>query len=262
MAGFVSSIPVNTFLRGGTRPLPRCGLAPRTDIALATRFMPSMGLRDYFYGLVDRARAQTGVTMSLAQPIQAPEKHEVLGTPMQKPPNEWKEPLEEALFGLGCFWGAERKFWEAEGVYTTSVGYAGGAAENPTYRAVCSGRTGHAEVVNVVYDSSKTSYQDMLNIFWEAHDPTTKDRQGNDVGTQYRSVIFYYNDEQKAAAERTKAHFDNILREQGMSPTVTEIVPAQTYYFAEEYHQQYLHKNPWGYCGLGGIGVYTPPQKS
>eukprot|EP00177_Eucheuma_denticulatum_P007422 GFKZ01013512.1.p1 GENE.GFKZ01013512.1~~GFKZ01013512.1.p1 ORF type:complete len:251 (+),score=28.12 GFKZ01013512.1:106-858(+) len=195
---------------------------------------------------------------SSSAPIKPPPAHIVLNTPMERPKDGWKPPLKEAMFGLGCFWGAERKFWKADGVYTTSVGYAGGITENPRYREVCSGRTGHAEVVNVVFDETKTSYEKMLDIFWDAHDPTTRNRQGNDVGTQYRSAIYYYNDEQKKLAEQTRDHFNTLLKEGGRNPIVTEIAPAPTYFFAEDYHQQYLQKNPNGYCGLGGTGLYRP----
>ncbi|CDF34608.1 unnamed protein product [Chondrus crispus] len=195
-------------------------------------------------------------------PIAPPEKHVVLGTSPAQPEGGWKPPLEQAIFGLGCFWGAERKFWTAPGVHTTSVGYAGGMVPNPRYRPVCSGRTGHAEVVNVVFDQSKTSFEDMLDIFWDAHDPTTKNRQGNDVGSQYRSAIFYYNDAQRKLAEQTRDHFNDLLKEAGRNACTTEIKPAGKYYFAEEYHQQYLHKNPTGYCGLGGTGLYRPLKKA
>lgn len=166
-----------------------------------------------------------------------------------------------AMFGLGCFWGAERKFWKIPGVYSTSVGYAGGQTKNPTYREVCGGRTGHAEVVRVVYDDKKVDYESLLDVFWDAHNPTTKNRQGNDVGTQYRSVIFVYDEEQKKLAEMTKKRFDGILKEKGVGRVVTEIDQAPEYWFAEDYHQQYLEKNPRGYCGLGGTGLYQARER-
>jgi len=159
---------------------------------------------------------------------------------------------------MGCFWGAERKFWEAPGVYTTAVGYAGGLTPNPTYQEVCSGRTGHDEVVLVVFDPARTTYDDLLRIFWENHDPTQGMRQGNDVGTQYRSAIYYSDDEQKAAAEASRAMFQAELTRQGYGEITTEIEAAPTFYYAEDYHQQYLAKNPNGYCGLGGTGVSCP----
>lgn len=166
-----------------------------------------------------------------------------------------------AMFGLGCFWGAERKFWQLPGVYSTAVGYAGGQTDNPTYYEVCSGRTGHAEVVRVIYDPKKVSFETLLDTFWAAHDPTTKNRQGNDVGTQYRSVIYVNDEEQKKMAEETKRRFDKVLREKGVGNVVTEIEEAPKFYFAEDYHQQYLAKNPRGYCGLGGTGLYEPRER-
>jgi peptide-methionine (S)-S-oxide reductase len=167
--------------------------------------------------------------------------------------------LEMAVFGLGCFWGAERKFWElGEGVYVTAVGYAGGATPNPTYEEVCSGRTGHNEVVLVVYDPKKISYDMLLKTFWESHDPTQGMRQGNDVGTQYRSGIYTFTAAQRKAAEESKAMYDKALKAKGFGASTTEIVDAPEFYFAEDYHQQYLAKNPSGYCGLGGTGVSCP----
>lgn len=164
-----------------------------------------------------------------------------------------------ALFGLGCFWGAERLFWETPGVYSTMVGYAGGITPNPTYREVCSGLTGHNEVVRVIYDPAVVDYQDLLTLFWEAHDPTQGMRQGNDVGTQYRSGIYTYGDEQMQAAQASLAVYQNALQQAGRRGRITtEIIPAPTFYYAEEYHQQYLAKNPGGYCGLGGTGVACP----
>lgn len=162
---------------------------------------------------------------------------------------------EEAVFGMGCFWGAERKFWSIPGVISTSVGYAGGARKDPTYQQVCSGATGHAEVVRVVFDPAQVSYDELLRVFWENHDPTQGNRQGNDVGTQYRSAIFTYSPEQQAAAEASKRAYEARLAQHRFGPITTQIAPAPPYYLAEEYHQQYLKKNPNGYCGIGGTGV-------
>ena len=184
-----------------------------------------------------------------------PAKHFVNGHPLKAP---FPDGLETAMFGMGCFWGAERKFWEATGVYTTAVGYAAGLTPNPTYQEVCSGRTGHNEVVLVVYDPKKISYERLLKTFWESHDPTQGMRQGNDVGTQYRSGIYVFSPEQRAAAEAAKAAYDKALAAARMGPISTEIRDAPPFYFAEDYHQQYLAKNPMGYCGLGGTGVSCP----
>jgi peptide-methionine (S)-S-oxide reductase len=184
-----------------------------------------------------------------------PERHAVLGTPLEPP---FPEGLSTAVFGLGCFWGAERKFWQIEGVYTTAVGYAGGFTPNPTYEEVCGGRTGHTEAVLVVFDSDKVSYRDLLAVFWEAHDPTQGMRQGNDTGTQYRSAIYFADDEQRRAAEETRDAYEEALGSAGYGPITTEIAPAGPFYYAEGYHQQYLHKVPNGYCGLGGTGVSCP----
>ncbi len=188
-------------------------------------------------------------------PIPTAEKHFVLGRPLKGlyPPGH-----ATALFGLGCFWGAERKFWELEGVLVTAVGYAGGPTPNPTYEEVCSGRTGHAEVVLVVYDPGRISYERLLKVFWESHDPTQGMRQGNDVGTQYRSAIYVSDRAQRAAAEGSKAMYVKALAAKGYGPITTEIRHAPPFYFAEDYHQQYLAKNPSGYCGLGGTGVSCP----
>jgi peptide-methionine (S)-S-oxide reductase len=166
--------------------------------------------------------------------------------------------LEQALFGMGCFWGAERKFWQLTGVYSTAVGYAAGHTPNPTYREVCSGMTGHSEVVLVVFDPTVIRYEDLLQVFWENHDPTQGMRQGNDVGTQYRSGIYYYNDAQRRAAEASRDAYQPRLAAEGYGPVTTEILPAPAFYYAEDYHQQYLAKNPDGYCGLGGTGVACP----
>jgi peptide-methionine (S)-S-oxide reductase len=184
-----------------------------------------------------------------------PARHEVLGTPLEPP---FPEGLERAVFGLGCFWGAERVFWEAPGVYTTAVGYAGGFTPNPTYGEVCGGRTGHTEAVLVVFDPAKTSYDELLRLFWENHDPTQGMRQGNDVGTQYRSAILYESDAQRKAAERSRASYEERLRAAGHGPITTEVAPLGEFFYAEDYHQQYLAKNPNGYCGLGGTGVSCP----
>jgi peptide-methionine (S)-S-oxide reductase len=166
--------------------------------------------------------------------------------------------LQRAMFGMGCFWGAERKFWQLEGVYTTAVGYAAGQTENPTYQEVCSGMTGHAEVVLVVFDPKIVTFDDLLKVFWENHNPTQGMRQGNDVGTQYRSGIYYYDEEQRRAAERSRDMYQQRLSAAGHGTITTDILPAPEFYYAEEYHQQYLAKNPNGYCGLGGTGVSCP----
>ena len=182
--------------------------------------------------------------------------HFVNGRPLKGP---YPEGLETAVFGLGCFWGAERKFWElGDGIHVTAVGYAGGPTPNPTYEEVCSGRTGHAEVVLVVFDPRKISYDALLKTFWESHDPTQGMRQGNDIGTQYRSAIYATSEAQKAAAQSAKAAYEKALRAKGYGAITTEIAPAGPFYFAEDYHQQYLAKNPGGYCGLGGTGVACP----
>jgi len=181
-----------------------------------------------------------------------PETHAVLGTPL-KPP--FPEGIEVAYFALGCFWGAERIFWEMDGVYSTAVGYQNGITPNPTYEETVTGKTGHAETVMVAFDPSKVSYEDLLKVFFEEHDPTQGMRQGNDVGTTYRSGIFYVNDAQKETAERVRDAYDADLRSAGKDPVTTEIAPAGPFYYAEDYHQQYLHKVPNGYCGLKGTGV-------
>ncbi|MET0166066.1 MAG: peptide-methionine (S)-S-oxide reductase MsrA [Vicinamibacterales bacterium] len=193
-----------------------------------------------------------------AESMDVPERHFVNGNPL-KPP--FPTGMRTALFGLGCFWGAERKFWQLPGVYTTAVGYAGGYTPNPSYEEVCSGMTGHNEVVLVVYDPTKTSYERLLQTFWESHDPTQGMRQGNDVGTQYRSGIYVYDAEQRAAAEQSRKAYEASLKRSGFSEITTEILDAPEFYYAEDYHQQYLAKNPGGYCGLGGCGIsYVPPQ--
>jgi peptide-methionine (S)-S-oxide reductase len=184
-----------------------------------------------------------------------PEKHAVLGTSLEPP---FPEGTSTAVFGLGCFWGAERVFWQLDGVYTTAVGYAGGFTPNPTYREVCSGRTGHTEAVLVVFDPERISYRELLAVFWEAHDPTQGMRQGNDAGTQYRSAIYYADDDQRLAAEESRDAYELALGGAGYGPITTEIAPAGPFHYAEDYHQQYLHKVPNGYCGLGGTGVSCP----
>ena len=190
-----------------------------------------------------------------AETIPVPSRHFVLDAPLEPP---YPEGFEEVVFGLGCFWGAERKFWQADGVYSTSVGYAAGSTPNPTYREVCSGQTGHNEVVRVIFDPTKTSFDAMLKIFWESHDPTQGMRQGNDVGTQYRSGIYTTSDAQRQTAEASRDAYQAHLTAAGYGEITTEILPAPKYYFAEDYHQQYLAKNPGGYCGLGGTGVSCP----
>ena len=201
--------------------------------------------------MVDPARALPG----RPTPMPVPERHFVNFHPLLGP---YPDGLETAMFALGCFWGAERKFWEVPGVYTTAVGYAAGLTPNPTYEEVCSGRTGHTEAVLVVFDPKVVSYDDLLRVFWESHDPTQGMRQGNDVGTQYRSGIYTYSDAQREAAERSRAAYQERLMATGYGEITTEILDAPEFFFAEDYHQQYLAKNPGGYCGLGGTGVSCP----
>src|SRR5947199_10370642 len=202
--------------------------------------------------MIDPERAAAG--RPEAMPV--PESHFVLGTPLTPP---FPEGFQRAVFGMGCFWGAERVFWEAQpGVYTTAVGYAGGYTPNPTYEEVCSGSTGHTEAVLVVFDPKQTSYEEMLRLFWENHDPTQGMRQGNDVGTQYRSAIYLADEVQHAAAKVSRAAYSERLRSAGYPEISTEIETAGPFYYAEDYHQQYLHKNPAGYCGIGGTGVSCP----
>jgi peptide-methionine (S)-S-oxide reductase len=190
-----------------------------------------------------------------SEKMPVPSAHHVNGARLEPP---FPAGLERAMFALGCFWGAERKFWETPGVYTTAVGYAGGFTQNPTYREVCSGATGHTEAVLVVFDPKKISYSDLVKVFWESHDPTQGMRQGNDIGTQYRSGIYYYNDDQREIAERSREVYQQHLSAAGYGAITTEIVPAPEFYYAEDYHQQYLSKNPDGYCGIGGTGVSCP----
>ena len=191
-----------------------------------------------------------------AQPIRTATAHFINHRALKGP---YPEGTEKAMFGLGCFWGAERKFWElGEGIHVTAVGYAGGMTPNPTYEEVCSGRTGHTEVVLVVFDPKKISYERLLKTFWESHNPTQGMRQGNDVGTQYRSAIYTFGDAQRNAADTSKAAYQKSLAAKGLGGITTEIAPSGEFYFAEDYHQQYLAKNPAGYCGLGGTGVSCP----
>jgi peptide-methionine (S)-S-oxide reductase len=188
-------------------------------------------------------------------PIELSEPHLVLGTPLTPP---FPEGTERAVFGMGCFWGAERIFWQALGVYTTAVGYAGGATPNPTYEEVCSGSTGHAEVVLAVFHPDRTSYDEMLRLFWEGHDPTQGMRQGNDVGTQYRSAVYWQTEEERQLAEASRERYQAALSDAGHGRVTTEVAQAGPFYYAEPYHQQYLARNPWGYCGVGGTGVACP----
>ncbi len=192
-----------------------------------------------------------------SQPLPIPERHAVNGRRITPP---FPEGLESALFGMGCFWGAERRFWTLDGVYSTMVGYAGGYTPNPGYEEVCTGLTGHAEVVRIVFDPATISYAALLTVFWESHDPTQGMRQGNDAGTQYRSAIYSYDPVQQAAAEASRTAYQQVLSAAGYSSITTEIRPAPPFYYAEEYHQQYLAKNPGGYCGLNGTGVACPPS--
>ncbi len=187
--------------------------------------------------------------------MRVPSKHEVLGTPLEPP---FPEGTKRAMFAMGCFWGEERRFWQMPGVFTTAVGYAGGYTPNPTYEEVCSGRTGHAETVLVVYDPARVSYEDLLRVFWESHDPTQGMQQGNDVGTQYRSAIYWFDEEQRRQAIASRDEYQRALSEAGHGAITTELAEAGEFYYAEAYHQQYLAKNPRGYCGVGGTGVRLP----
>jgi peptide-methionine (S)-S-oxide reductase len=188
-------------------------------------------------------------------PMPVPAQHFVLRTPLEPP---FPEGFETAVFGLGCFWGAERKFWESDGVFTTAVGYAGGITPNPTYQEVCSGRTGHTEAVLVVFDPARTTFESLLRTFWESHDPTQGMRQGNDHGTQYRSAIYVHGDAQRSAAKQSRDMYQEVLQRGGYGEITTEIADAGPFYYAEDYHQQYLAKNPGGYCGIGGTGLSCP----
>jgi peptide-methionine (S)-S-oxide reductase len=190
-----------------------------------------------------------------AEPLDVPARHYVSGHSMRRP---YPAGMQQALFGMGCFWGAERTFWNLPGVYVTAVGYAGGHTPNPTYEEVCSGMTGHTEVVRVVFDPARVTFAEILRVFWESHDPTQGMRQGNDVGTQYRSAAWWYDEAQRQAIEASRAAYEHALGAAGHGPITTEIGPAPAFYFAEGYHQQYLAKNPGGYCGMGGTGVACP----
>lgn len=208
-----------------------------------------------FFGRAPRMPSPEEALPGSSTAIPVPETHFVSGNRLVAP---FPTGLRAAMFGFGCFWGAERKLWELPGVYTSMVGYAGGITENPTYKQVCSGLTGHNEVVKVLYDPTKVTYEALLAKFWESHDPTQGMRQGNDVGTQYRSGIYAFDAEQKAAAEASREAYQAELTKAGHGTITTEIVDAPTFYYAEDYHQQYLAKNPGGYCGLGGTGVACP----
>src|SRR5947208_7383060 len=201
--------------------------------------------------MIDSARALPGRSIEMPVAVQ----HAVLGTPMQPP---FPEGFQQLVVGMGCFWGAERIFWQAPGVYTTAVGYAGGHTPNPTYEEVCSGSTGHTEAVLVVFDPKQTSYEEMLRVFWEGHDPTQGMRQGNDLGTQYRSAVYTTSAAQADAARASRDRYQSALNERGLGEITTEIAEAGPFYYAEDYHQQYLAKNPGGYCGIGGTGVACP----
>jgi peptide-methionine (S)-S-oxide reductase len=190
-----------------------------------------------------------------AEQMPVPDSHFVLGTPLRPP---FRDGLETAVFAMGCFWGAEKLFWQAEGVVSTSVGYAGGFTPNPTYEEACSGRTGHTEAVQVVFDPKKTSYEALLKLFWENHDPTQGMRQGNDVGSQYRSAVYTFSDAQRAAVDASRAAYQKVLTDAGYGEITTQVAPAGEFYYAEDYHQQYLAKRPWGYCPDHGTGLSCP----
>jgi peptide-methionine (S)-S-oxide reductase len=225
------------------------GRAPRSPVRRACYTMDSM-----FDPRNPRLPGPGEALPGRTEGMPVPARHYVNGAPLQRPfPGK-----EQALFGMGCFWGAEKKFWETPGVFTTAVGYAGGLTPNPTYREVCTGRTGHAEVVLVVFDPALVRYEGLLKVFWENHDPTQGMRQGNDVGTQYRSAIYFYGDEQRRAAEASLKAYQEALGRSGHGTITTELREAPEFFYAEEYHQQYLAKNPGGYCGLGGTGVACP----
>jgi len=209
----------------------------------------------FFASSKTRMPAQSEALPGREEEMPVPPSHFVLGTPLRGP---FPAGLEQAVFGLGCFWGAEKQFWKIQGVFTTAVGYAAGFTKNPTYREVCSGRTGHNEVVLVVFDPKVVTYATLVKVFFEAHDPTQGMRQGNDVGTQYRSGIYVFSEAQKRTAETAKAAYAEALRGAGRGEVTTEILDAPPFYYAEDYHQQYLAKNPNGYCGLGGTGISCP----
>ena len=209
----------------------------------------------YFFRTKTRLPTKEEALPGRDEPMPVTNRHHVNGHPIQPP---FPPGMQQALFGLGCFWGAEKAFWQLPGVYSTAVGYAGGLTPNPTYQEVCTGLTGHNEVVLVIFDPKKIDYDELLARFWESHDPTQGMRQGNDVGTQYRSGIYGFDDAQLAAARASQARYQAALDQAGGGPITTEIVPAPTFYYAEDYHQQYLSKNPGGYCGHGGCGVPYP----
>jgi peptide-methionine (S)-S-oxide reductase len=209
----------------------------------------------FFTGRKTEMPTETEALPGRDTPMPVSGTHLVLGTPL-KPP--FPETLQQVLFGMGCFWGAERRFWEQQGVFTTAVGYAAGFTPNPTYEEVCTGLTGHNEVVLVIFDPDKISFDRLLRVFWESHDPTQGMRQGNDRGTQYRSGIYCFDEEQKQQAEASRQVYNEALKASGNRAITTEIIDAPAFYYAEDYHQQYLHKNPRGYCGLGGTGVDYP----
>ncbi|MCC6534228.1 MAG: peptide-methionine (S)-S-oxide reductase MsrA [Burkholderiales bacterium] len=206
----------------------------------------------FLFGKKARMPGPAEILPGRSEPMAVPAKHHVNGNPLRPP---FPAGIELAQLGLGCFWGAERKFWETPGVYSTAVGYGGGGTPNPTYEEVCSGLTGHTELVLVAFDPARLPYEQLLKVFWEAHDPTQGMRQGNDVGTQYRSAIYTYSEQQLAAAEQSRARYQAALTQARYGAITTEIEPAGPFYYAEAYHQQYLAKNPAGYCGLGGTGV-------
>jgi peptide-methionine (S)-S-oxide reductase len=240
-------------------------IAPRTGHASAIRIavIPEGDNRkiveDQMFGFGSKTRMTTAETALAGRdaPIPTASRHAANGHPLHPP---YPAGLATALFGMGCFWGAERLFWPLPGVHVTAVGYAGGFTPHPTYEEVCSGRTGHTEAVLVVFDPARIGYAELLRVFWEGHDPTQFMRQGNDVGTQYRSAIYTADDAQAAAAAHSARRFQAALDERGLGRITTEIAPAPPFYFAEAYHQQYLHKNPGGYCGLGGTGACLPPE--
>jgi peptide-methionine (S)-S-oxide reductase len=209
----------------------------------------------FLFGKTAKMVAPEDALQGRDEPMRVPDRHVVLGTPLVPP---FPAGMEQLVVGMGCFWGAERVFWKADGVYTTAVGYAGGYTPNPTYEEVCSGRTGHTEAVLVVFDPAAISLESVLRLFWEGHDPTQGNRQGNDVGTQYRSAVYFSGEAQREAVEASKAMFQAELAKAGYGEISTEIAEAGPFYYAEDYHQQYLAKNPNGYCGLGGTGVACP----
>ena len=261
----VAATPAASSAAAATRMMRRLSKRPPFSVPGATvpahrKGTRKEGVNPYPFRMFLFQKPATMITAADALPgrserMPVPGRHEVLGTPLFAP---FPDGLEQAVVAMGCFWGAERVFWQAPGVYTTAVGYAGGFTANPTYEEVCSGRTGHSEAVLVVFDPRQTSYQEILRLFWENHDPTQGMRQGNDAGTQYRSAVYWDGDAQREAAETSRAMFQAELAEAGYGEITTEIAPAGPFYYAEAYHQQYLAKNPNGYCGLGGTGVACP----